>query len=397
MQIAHNPDTGEYLFTDTNADGEHYDDDLALTDSLIFGKVTDITREGDRVTFRYVYEWDETGDDAQTISVNTSDLLMDSAVVGNGGISMQILRGEEVPFEKELTEAFRKTRTVTVHWGEAGDKAYTLPADWAFSAGYFEDLTVYSDAAMKSEFPQPIPGDGKDYEVWVKENEYEPAPDEAEPDPIEKYIGNWVSESEASALKVSSDGSFEYEMGGDAWFGTLVWTTEEKGLWASGGRYELVLTDGSTLQGDTFVTVDDDGMLTFAQGGGAERYHRYCLIRADYAGDSLPDCLEFTADRGEYAVKVLLTPEKPVKDFLFFSIKQETAADGSVGMSTVDLYKLADFTPEKPLLVTMTFGEAFPSYGFTYRGEDGVFRTYGIVQSGMDGSVIVTRTVIAMG
>ena len=145
------------------------------------------------------------------------------------------------------------------------------------------------------------------------------------------------------------------------------------------------------------VTVDDNGMLTFAQGGGAEKYHRNCLIRAEYPGDSLPDCLEFAADRGEYAAKVLLTPEKPLKDFLFFSLKWETAADGSISLTTVDLYKLADFKPEKPLLVTMTFGETFPSYGFTYRGEDGVFRTYGIEQSGMDGSVIVTEIFAALG
>ncbi len=396
------PDLGDYLFTDTNADGEHYAYDLTLTNLLSFGEIRDAERTGDTVTFRYYYDFDDTGSETLTVTVDVSDASapqIETMETGTGddGMIMTLTRGGEIPFEKELNKAFEKTRTITCHYEEAGDAVYVLPADWSFTVSLYDNLAFYSDAAMTQQLPRPLPGDGKDYELWtatVLENV--PGLEETEPDPLENYVGMWISETGASTLRISADGSFDFEWGGDEFFGTLVWTTEEKSLWANGGRYELVLDGGSVLDGDAFVS-EYEGRLTLAQGGGAEMFRKSCLIRAEYPGEALPDCLEFAADRGEYAAKVLLTPEKALKDFTFFSLTEEDTADGSVGFKTVDLYKLADFRPEKPLLVTMTFGEVFPTYGFTYRGEDGVFRTYGIVQSGKDGSVLVTEISVALG
>ena len=51
----------------------------------------------------------------------------------------------------------------------------------------------------------------------------------------------------------------------------------------------------------------------------------------------------------------------------------------------------------KPLLVSMTFGEVFPAYGFTFKNEDGIFKTYGINLSGEDGSVIISEVRAALG
>ena len=113
-----------------------------------------------------------------------------------------------------------------------------------------------------------------------------------------------------------------------------------------------------------------------------------CVIRAEYAGDSLPDHYEFAADEGEYAVKVLLSADAPAEKFTFFSLVYEDMDGDEPIFSVVELYEIPDFGPDKPLVVSMTFGEIFPAYGFTYKNADGIFKTYGITQSGKDGSVV---------
>ena len=70
--------------------------------------------------------------------------------------------------------------------------------------------------------------------------------------------------------------------------------------------------------------------------------------------------------------------------------------DGPV-FSTEELYELEKFEPDKPLLVNMTFGEIFPTYGFTFKNADGIFKTYGINLSGQDGSVILSEVKAFLG
>ena len=53
--------------------------------------------------------------------------------------------------------------------------------------------------------------------------------------------------------------------------------------------------------------------------------------------------------------------------------------------------------PDKPLLVTLTFGELYPAYGFTYKDADGTERDFGLIQSGRDGSVLVTEIAVPKG
>ena len=216
---------------------------------------------------------------------------------------------------------------------------------------------------------------------------------ESTPAPLEDYVGRWISEG--SVLQIFDDASFIYDSGGYLWTGFLRWTTEDRSLWATGGRYELVETNGAVLFDDAHVIAENNG-LAFCVGGGAELFTKGSAIRAEYAGDTLPDHNEFTADRGEYAVKVLLTPNVPVKNFSFFSLTYEGMNETEPIFSSVEPYRFADMKPEKPLLVTMTFGEAFPSYGFSYQDENGLHQ-YGITQSGMDGSVILTEITVGMG
>jgi len=120
-------------------------------------------------------------------------------------------------------------------------------------------------------------------------------------------------------------------------------------------------------------------------------------IHADYAGEDLPDHLELVADDGEYAAKILLTTDTPLESFHFFRLIQEEMNEDGPVFSTEELYELEKFEPDKPLLVNMTFGEIFPTYGFTFKNADGIFKTYGINLSGEDGSVILSEVRAALG
>ena len=161
------PDTGDYLFVDTNEEGEHYDYDLTLTEALMMGSVTDVRTEGENVVFRYAYDFDDTGESDMIYTVDAESAEIRAVGMGSGTAAV-IRYGGEVPFEKELTEAFRKSRTILCHFEGVGDFTYVLPADWAFNAGWFEDLPCFADAAMKEEVSSRIPGDGQDYEIWIR-------------------------------------------------------------------------------------------------------------------------------------------------------------------------------------------------------------------------------------
>ena len=420
------PDLNEadYVFYDTNAEGEHYAYDQTLTDALMLGSVSDIQSDGDTVSFRYKYDYDENGDSAMNWVVGREDALIRSVDFGDMSMTETMRPGADVPFQKELEDAFSKTRTVTCHFEGIGDYSYTLPADWSFVVGLFEELTCYSDAAMKEVREPSIQGDGKDYEIWVRvggtvdvpaapepepepqpepepmpEPDPEPEPVSAEPEPLELFAGAWVSENGATELRIEGDGSFDLTMGGSGYAGTLEWTDKEAGLWASGGRYALILADGTPMTGEGYVIRDGD-WLALCIGGGAEKMLRDGLIgvRKVEEGADLPAHDAFAADHGEYAADVLIEAYAKVTDFRVYALKSDgVLADGNPDFTMTELYRYASFTPEKALVLTMTFGEILPTYGFSYRDAAGNFHMYGIVESGMDGSAEITELHIPMG
>ena len=414
IALVPNPNEEEYLFYDTNADGEHYAYDTTLTDALMLGTVSEIQSDGDTVSFRYRYDYDEEGESVMNWVVGREDALIRSVDFGNMSMTETMRPGADVPFQKELEDAFAKTRTVTCHYEGIGDYDYVLPADWAVAFGRFEELTCYSDAAMKEVRETSVPGDGKDYEIWIRvgetaegpsvpapEPEPTPEPVASEPDPLDLYVGAWIDESGATELRIEKDGSFDLTKGGDGYTGTLEWTDEERGLWASGGRYALILTDGTHMTGEGYVILSGE-TLDLCIGGGADRLSRGALIgvrKVDKGeASNLPAHDSFAADHREYAVDVLIEAYTKVSDFRVYSLKSEGIDENGVpDFSLTELYRYASFTPDKALVLTMTFGEILPTYGFSYKDAAGDTHLYGILASGMDGSAFLTEIHGAMG
>ena len=64
---------------------------------------------------------------------------------------------------------------------------------------------------------------------------------------------------------------------------------------------------------------------------------------------------------------------------------------GSLSYSTEELYALDELTPDRPLLLNMTFYGLLPSYGVSYVDDSGETICYSINMSGKDGSEILTE------
>lgn len=94
----------------------------------------------------------------------------------------------------------------------------------------------------------------------------------------------------------------------------------------------------------------------------------------------------FIADTTEPQVKVLFSTEKGARDFKVLALTLEDAGE-RITFSAKELYALDKLTPERPLVVGLTFYGSTPHYGISYADESGVTRSFAVDESGEDGSL----------
>ena len=101
---------------------------------------------------------------------------------------------------------------------------------------------------------------------------------------------------------------------------------------------------------------------------------------------------EFCADTTESQVKVMFIADRLAKDFKVLALTLENVDEnGKVTFSTQELYSLDALTPERPLVVGMTFYGDIPSYGISYVDESGTTRKYAVEISGDSGSLLISE------
>ena len=105
--------------------------------------------------------------------------------------------------------------------------------------------------------------------------------------------------------------------------------------------------------------------------------------------DGISDYHEVSVSTAEPLARVLLSCEYAVKDFKVLGI--EASMSSSLSFFTEELYALDELTPERPLLLNMTFYGLLPYYGVSYVNGSGETISYSINMSGKDGSVILTE------
>ncbi len=102
---------------------------------------------------------------------------------------------------------------------------------------------------------------------------------------------------------------------------------------------------------------------------------------------------EIDASWDEYGIKLVLTTDRTLRNFNLFSlIWDEAAGKLVVPAEGSELYRaaeLAELTPDKPLVVWVSFPGILPTVGFSFTDADGTFKSFHIVQSGKDGSVLL--------
>ena len=106
--------------------------------------------------------------------------------------------------------------------------------------------------------------------------------------------------------------------------------------------------------------------------------------------DGISDYHEVSVSTAEPLARVLLSCEYAVKDFKVLGIEASPMSN-SLSFSTEELYALDELTPERPLLLNMTFYGLLPYYGVSYVNGSGETISYFINMSGKDGSVILTE------
>ena len=115
-------------------------------------------------------------------------------------------------------------------------------------------------------------------------------------------------------------------------------------------------------------------------------------IQARWAEDvlaGLSDYHEVSVSTAEPLARVLLSCEYAVKDFKVLGI--EASMSSSLSFFTEELYALDELSPDRPLLLNMTFYGLLPYYGVSYVNGSGETISYSINMSGKDGSVILTE------
>lgn len=103
------------------------------------------------------------------------------------------------------------------------------------------------------------------------------------------------------------------------------------------------------------------------------------------------DCIILSTE--EYCTQIALCAYGgAVTDLQLISLElEEVEQDGSIQFKQTILETVPTLEPGKPLMVQLVFAGSIPNFGVRYTDDFGVTKTFSILQSGMDGSLLMTE------
>jgi hypothetical protein len=101
----------------------------------------------------------------------------------------------------------------------------------------------------------------------------------------------------------------------------------------------------------------------------------------------LPEHEAVLLEDGPGAVRLLLSTDRKVSDLRLLALSPEEG-EGELRFAARELYRLPEFGPELPLLLTLSFPGDLPSFGFSYTDPDGTAHRCAVALSGEDGRPI---------
>lgn len=107
--------------------------------------------------------------------------------------------------------------------------------------------------------------------------------------------------------------------------------------------------------------------------------------------EELENCIVLSDE--EYSTQIALCAyEGPVTDVQLLSLElEEVSQEGTVRFKQTVLETVPTLEPGKALTVQLAFGCSIPNFGVRYTDDTGATRTFSIMQSGMDGSLLMTE------
>ena len=199
----------------------------------------------------------------------------------------------------------------------------------------------------------------------------------------------------------------------DYWFSEGIWT--EAGdvtiqyYHNTTGEYSIETSEKVDITEDEFWQKEDDlaagikkmSLTSFADYGVEKGYQSATETEASVSVQWYADAEQppksydmFVAAQDEYAAEALFTTDQEVNNFELFALNiLDITEDGELVYETETLYSLDSFTPEKPLVVKLSFPGDLPAYGISYQDSKGSETTYrfSVGESGMDGSLFLSE------
>lgn len=103
---------------------------------------------------------------------------------------------------------------------------------------------------------------------------------------------------------------------------------------------------------------------------------------------NLPDFDDFVADSNEGQMTIAFTTDVGLSEFSVLQLSiEDVDAEGNMTFQREVIYTQDNLTPERPLVVYLTFSGTIPDYGISFVDKDGQQRYYYLAMSGLDGSI----------
>ena len=201
----------------------------------------------------------------------------------------------------------------------------------------------------------------------------------------------------------------------DYWFSEGIWTVDGEvtieyyhntiGEYATDESEKLDISDDEFWQKEdelatgikqlTLISFTDYGEQKGYQTAGSGSEAEAAVHVQWYADAAQPPKTydTFVAAEGEYAADALFTTDHVVNSFELFALKVlDITEEGKLVYETETLYSLDRLTPEKPLVVKLSFPGDLRAYGISYEDAEGKGEEhrFSICMSGKDGSLLMS-------
>lgn len=112
-----------------------------------------------------------------------------------------------------------------------------------------------------------------------------------------------------------------------------------------------------------------------------------------YSEGVLEDVEQVTLSDSAYSTKIALCAYNgAVTDLQLLSLElAEEAQEDSIAFRETAVKAIPTLEPGKPLVIQLEFGCAIPNFGIRYTDNSGITKTYSVMQSGMDGSLLMNE------